>query len=234
MVNLPEDENINETDVQEGDVVSDSDSSSVVDNSDVENAVGGAVSETVASSNPSTNSKYKLEWYVVQSAANLEFKAKQALEERIKLKGLQEMFGEIHIPQESVVELVKGQKKTVNKKFFPGYILVQMHLNEDTWHLVKETPRISGFLGDSLSPLPMTEEEVARILTQVEEGAASPKSRMTFEQGETVKVTDGPFAEFNGTVEEVKPDKGKLRVLISIFGRPTPVELDFFQVEKLI
>jgi transcriptional antiterminator NusG len=168
----------------------------------------------------------------VHAYSGFEFKAKQALEERIRMHNLGDYFGEIHVPQETVVELVRGQKKTSNRKFFPGYILVQMVLNEDTWHLVKETPKITGFVGDATSPSPLSPEEVQRITTQVEEGASSPRSKMTFEQGETVKVIDGPFAEFNGTIEEVKPEKGKVKVLISIFGRATPVELDFIQVEK--
>jgi transcription termination/antitermination protein NusG len=176
--------------------------------------------------------KSDLKWYVVHAYSGFELKAKQALEERIRTHNLGHAFGDIHVPQETVVELVKGQKKTSNRKFFPGYILVQMDLNQDTWHLVKETPKITGFVGDATEPSPLTEDEVKRIMVQVEEGAASPRSKMSFEQGETVKVIDGPFAEFNGTVEEVKPEKGKVKVLISIFGRATPVELDFMQVEK--
>jgi len=173
-----------------------------------------------------------LRWYVVHAYSGFEMKAKQALEERIRQYKFEDYFDEVHVPQETVVELVRGQKKTSNRKFFPGYMLVQMVLNQDTWHLVKETPKITGFVGDATDPEPLSEEEVARITSQIEEGAASPRARMSFEQGETVKVIDGPFAEFNGTIEEVKPDKGKVRVLISIFGRATPVELDFIQVEK--
>lgn len=174
----------------------------------------------------------KLRWYVVHAYSGFEQKAKQALEERIRQNNLNDRFGEIHVPQETVVELVKGQKKTSSRKFFPGYILVQMDMDQDTWHLVKETPKITGFVGDATDPSPLSEDEVQRIMHQVEEGTASPKSKMSFEQGETVKVVDGPFAEFNGTVEEVKADKQKVKVLISIFGRATPVELDFMQVEK--
>lgn len=173
-----------------------------------------------------------MHWYVVQAYAGFESKAKQALEERIRLNNLTDVFGEVHVPQETVVELVKGQKKTSTRKFFPGYIIVQMVMNEETWHLVKETPKINGFVGDATSPVPMSQEEVDRIFTQVEEGAASPRAKMNFEQGDAVKVIDGPFAEFNGTIEEVRPDKGKVKVLISIFGRATPVELDFMQIEK--
>ncbi len=174
-----------------------------------------------------------MHWFVVNAYSGFEFKAKQSLEERIRTYNMGSLFGEIHVPQETVVELVKGQKKTSSRKFFPGYMLVQMVMNQDTWHLVKETPKISGFVGDATDPSPISEEEVNRIVHQVEEGASSPRAKMNFEQGETVKVVDGPFTDFNGTIEEVKPDKGKVKVLISIFGRATPVELDFIQVEKV-
>ena len=172
-------------------------------------------------------------WYVVNAYSGFEIKAKQALEERIRLNNMGELFGEIRVPQETVVEMVKGQKKTSTRKFFPGYILVQMVLNQDTWHLVKETPKISGFVGDATDPMPLSDDEVVRISAQVEEGAASPRSKMSFDQGETVKVIDGPFSDFTGTIEEVRPEKGKVRVLISIFGRATPVELDFMQIERV-
>jgi len=174
----------------------------------------------------------KMEWFVVRAYSGFEFKVKQSLEERIRLNNLGHLFGDIHVPQEKVEELVRGQKKVSNRKFFPGYVLVQMLLNEDSWHLVKETPKVSGFAGDATSPSPMSPDEVARILEQVQEGVGPSRMRMHFEQGETVKVIDGPFTDFSGTIEEVKPDKGKLKVLISIFGRATPVELDFVQVEK--
>ena len=175
----------------------------------------------------------ELKWYVVNAYSGFELKAKQALEERIRLNNMSDLFGEIRVPQETVVEMVKGQKKTSTRKFFPGYILVQMVLNQDTWHLVKETPKVSGFVGDATDPMPLSEDEVGRITAQVEEGAASPRSKMSFEQGETVKVIDGPFSDFTGTIEEVRPEKGKVRVLISIFGRATPVELDFMQIERV-
>lgn len=180
-----------------------------------------------------STTEQKMNWYVVQAYAGFESKAKQALEERVRLNKLTHLFGEVHVPQETVVELVKGQKKTSTRKFFPGYILVQMVMNEESWHLVKETPKISGFVGDATSPQPMSEDEVQRIFNQVAEGAEAPKAKMNFKQGDSVKVIDGPFAEFNGTIEEVKPDKGKVKVMISIFGRSTPVELDFMQVEKV-
>lgn len=190
-----------------------------------------ATPQVESDSKPKDTSQMK--WYVVHAYSGFELKAKQALEERIRVMGFEDQFGEVHVPQETVVELVKGQKKTSNRKFFPGYILVQMILNQDTWHLVKETPKITGFVGDATDPSPLSDEEVGQVLQQVEDGAASPRSKVSFEQGETVKVIDGPFTDFNGTVEEVKPEKGKVKVLISIFGRATPVELDFMQVEKI-
>ena len=176
------------------------------------------------------------QWYVVHTFSGYEHKVKAALEERIKSLGKQESFGDILVPVEKVVELVKGQKKTSSRKFFPGYILVQMELNDETWHLVKETPKVTGFVGqgpkETELPAPVSDEEVKAITQQMEEGAIKPRPRVVFSVGESIKVVDGPFADFNGVVEDVRPDKGKLRVLISIFGRATPVELDFVQVER--
>ena len=171
-------------------------------------------------------------WYVVHTFSGYEQKAKAALEERIKTLGMQDFFSEILVPVEKVVELVKGKKKTSSRKFFPGYILVQMELNNETWHVVKETPKVTGFVGGATNPSSVSDEEVKSITRQMEEGAIRPKPRVLFSAGESVKVVDGPFADFNGVVEEVRPDKGKLRVLISIFGRATPVELEFVQVER--
>lgn len=171
-------------------------------------------------------------WYVVHTYSGAEQKVKAALEERIKALGKEEFFGEILVPAEKVVELVKGQKKTSTRKFFPGYILVQMELNDETWHLVRSTPKVTGFVGGATEPAWIPDEEVQGIAHQIEEGAIRPRPKMQFEAGESVKVIDGPFQDFNGVVEEVRPEKGKLRVLISIFGRSTPVELDFVQVEK--
>ena len=171
-------------------------------------------------------------WYVVHTYSGYEHKVKAALEERIRGLGKPDLFGEILVPSEKVVELVKGKKKTSSRKFFPGYILVNMRLNNETWHIVKSTPKVTGFVGGATDPPSISETEVRQIAQQVEEGAVKPKPKVLFEQGESVKVVDGPFQDFNGVVEEVKPDKGKLRVLISIFGRATPVELDFVQVEK--
>lgn len=171
-------------------------------------------------------------WYVVHTYSGFENKAKKALEDRIRLEELGEMFGEIMIPMENVVEMVKGEKRTSKRKFFPGYILVQMELNDRTKHLVKNTPKVTGFVGDALNPPAVPDHEVARITSQVTEGTSRPKPKVQFAEGDQVRVIDGPFQNFNGTIEEVQADKGKVRVQISIFGRATPVTLDFMQVEK--
>ncbi|MFH1729028.1 MAG: transcription termination/antitermination protein NusG [Pseudomonadota bacterium] len=174
----------------------------------------------------------EFKWYVVHTYSGCENKAKEALLERIKAKKMDDFFDEILIPTENVVEMVKGQKKTSTRKFFPGYILVRMQMNNETWHLVKNTAKISGFVGGGTNPPSITEEEVDKITTQVTEGVIAPKLKFSFEQGESVRVIEGPFSNFNGIVEEVKPEKGKVKVMVSIFGRSTPVELDFAQVEK--
>jgi transcriptional antiterminator NusG len=179
---------------------------------------------------PPTNKKLK--WYVVHTYSGFENRAKKSLEERAKREGLEEFFGEVLVPTENVVELVGGTKRTSRRKFFPGYMLVQMELNDRTWHLVKNTPKITGFVGDARSPRPVSEEEVARLTQQIDQGTLAPKPKIVFEEGESVRVIDGPFSSFNGVVEEVKAEKQKVRVLVSIFGRATPVELDFGQVEK--
>ena len=171
-------------------------------------------------------------WYVVHTFSGFEHKAKMALEERIKALGKQDQFGEILVPVEKVVELVKGKKKTSSRKFFPGYILVQMELDDETWHVVKGTPKITGFVGGGTHPPSVSDEGIREITQQIEEGAAKPRPRVIYSVGESIKVVDGPFSDFNGVVEEVKPEKGKVKVLISIFGRATPVELDFVQVER--
>ena len=171
-------------------------------------------------------------WYVVHTYSGFEQKAKLALQERVRALAKQDYVSEILVPSENVVEMKKGVKKTTSRKFFPGYILVKMELNEDTWHLIKNTPKITGFVGNSVNPPIVPEEEVLRITQQIDEGTLRPKPKTTFEKGENVRVVDGPFATFNGMVEEVNPEKGKLKVLVSIFGRSTPIELDFMQVEK--
>jgi transcription termination/antitermination protein NusG len=179
----------------------------------------------------STNPNMK--WYVVHTYSGYENRAKKSLEERIRQYNQEDSFGEILIPTENVVELAKGgQKKTTKRKFFPGYMLVQMELNDGSWHLVKSTPKITGFVGSETRPPAIPESEVRRLTKQIDEGTLKPKPRVQFEEGENVRVVDGPFANFNGIVDAVNPDKGKVRVLVSIFGRSTPVELDFIQVEK--
>lgn len=176
----------------------------------------------------------KLKWYVVHTYSGFEQKAMKSLQERARLEGMEEFLGEILVPSEEVIELMGGTKRRSKKKFFPGYMFVQMELNDHTWHLVKDTPKVTGFVGDARNPMPLKEPEVRRLTQQVAEGATPSAPRITYVEGETVRVVDGPFASFNGTVEEVKEDKRKLKVLVSIFGRSTPVELDFGQVEKTV
>lgn len=174
-----------------------------------------------------------LKWYVVHVYSGFENKVKVALEERIAAFPAPEKFGEIVIPTEQVVELVKGKKKESSRKFYPGYILIQMDLDDNTWHLVNNTAKVTGFLGGRNKPAPISEKEANRILARMEEGKDKPLPKFYFEAGDEIRVTDGPFTNFNGTVEEVNPEKGKIKVLVSIFGRATPVELDFVQVTKL-
>ena len=172
-----------------------------------------------------------MKWYVVNTYSGHENKAKLTLLERVKQLGKTDQFGSILIPTESVLELVKGQKRTTTRNFYPGYMFVQMDLNEETFHLVRNTAKITGFLGGQ-HPTPVKETEIAQITSQISDGANKPRPKVTFDEGENVRVVDGPFANFAGIVEEVKAEKQKVRVLVSIFGRATPVELDFAQVEK--
>jgi transcriptional antiterminator NusG len=174
-----------------------------------------------------------LRWYVVHAYSNFENQVKRSLEERIKRSGLERFFGKILVPTEEVVEMRMGQQRKSERKFFPGYVLVQMELNDETWHLVKEVPRVLGFIGGTSDrPAPISDQEAEAILNRVEEGAVKPKPKVLFEVGEVVRVIEGPFKDFNGVVEEVNYEKNKLRVSVLIFGRSTPVELDFGQVEK--
>ncbi|MDY0269378.1 transcription termination/antitermination protein NusG [Trichloromonas sp.] len=173
-----------------------------------------------------------MRWYGVHTYSGFENKVKLNLEERVRLYGVEEKFGEILIPSETVVELKNGERRTSSRKFFPGYILVRMELDNETWHVVKDTPKVTGFVGGGTAPPAIPDEEVAKITTRMEEGAERPKPKVEFEVGETVRVVDGPFLNFTGVVEDVKPDKAKLKVMVSIFGRVTPVELEFIQVEK--
>lgn len=173
-----------------------------------------------------------LHWYVVHTYSGFEQKAKKALDDKVRSLGKQSLIEEVLVPSESVVEMKKGVKKTATRKFFPGYILVRMEFNEESWRIVKDTPKVTGFVGGSKTPPVVPDEEVARITHQISEGTLKPKPKVSFDKGESVRVVDGPFTNFNGIVDEVKPEKGKLKVLVSIFGRSTPVELDFMQVEK--
>lgn len=171
-------------------------------------------------------------WYVVQAYSGYEGKVKSALEERVRQHGMEELFGEILIPKENVQDTTKaGTKRVSSRTFYPGYVFVNMDLNEQTWHLVKDTPKVSGFVGGR-HPSPVPESEISAIFQQVAEGAAKPKPRVVFDTGDHVRVTDGAFANFTGTVQEVNPAKQKVTVLVSIFGRATPVELEYGQVEK--
>ena len=170
-------------------------------------------------------------WYGVHTYSGFENKVKLNLLERIKNEGVGDFFEEILIPSETVVELKKGEKKTSSRKFFPGYILIKMELTDETWHIVKETSKVTGFVGGN-TPFPIQDDEVNKIARRMEEGAEKPRPKVRFEIGETVRVVDGPFLNFSGIVEDVKPDKGKLRVTVTIFGRSTPVEFEFMQVEK--
>lgn len=154
------------------------------------------------------------------------------MQERIKKAGQEEMFGEILVPTEQVVEMIKGAKKTSSRKFFPGYILLNVDLNDETWHTVRDTPKVTGFVGNDLHPEPLTDEEAMKIIGRIKDGAVKPKPKVTYDIGDVVRVIDGPFANFQGTVETVFPDKGRVRVMVSIFGRETPVELEYVQVSR--
>jgi len=154
------------------------------------------------------------------------------MQERVKKAGQEEMFGEILVPTEQVVEMIKGAKKTSSRKFFPGYILLNVDLNDETWHTVRDTPKVTGFVGNDLHPEPLTDEEALKIIGRIKDGAVKPKPKVTFDIGDVVRVIDGPFSNFQGVVESVYPDKGRVRVMVSIFGRETPVELEYVQVSK--
>jgi transcriptional antiterminator NusG len=192
---------------------------------------GGELREAMMSG---TDKPLEKKWYVVHTYSGFENKAKKSLEDKIKMEGLEEDFGEILVPTEQVVEMRDGQKRTTRRKTMPGYILVQMVMSTRAKSLVKNTPKVTGFLGaqGQEDPPPLRDFEVQRLTTQQAEGSMRPKPKVQFDEGDTVRVIDGPFANFNGTVEEVNPEKGRVKVLVSIFGRSTPVELDFMQVEK--
>jgi transcriptional antiterminator NusG len=175
-----------------------------------------------------------LRWYVVHAYSNFENKVKLALEEKIELEGMQEYFGKILVPTEEVVEMRMGQQRKSERKFFPGYVLVQIELTDETWHLVRNIPRVLGFIGGTSDrPAPISDKEANAILNRVEEGVNKPRPKTIFEVGETVRITDGPFKDFNGNIEEVNYEKSRLKISVLIFGRSTSVELEFGQVEKL-
>ena len=174
-----------------------------------------------------------LQWYVVHAYSNFEHKVKQSLIERVRRAGLQGKFGEVLVPTEEVVEMRAGQKRKSERKFFPGYVLVQMEMDDETWHLVKEVPKVLGFIGGSSDkPAPITDKEAQAILNRVQEGVDKPRPKVLFEPGEVVRVTEGPFNDFSGVVENVNYEKSRLQVAVQILGRSTPVELEFSQVEK--
>ncbi len=174
-----------------------------------------------------------LKWYIVHVYSGFENKVKAALEERIAACLHPEKFGEVLVPTEEIVELVKGKRKTSARKFYPGYILVRIQLDDETWHIVNDTAKVTGFLGGREKPTPLSDDEADQILNRMAAGKLKPQPKYFFESGDDIRVIDGPFTNFNGTVEEVNHEKGKIKVLVSIFGRSTPVELDFVQVQKM-
>ncbi|HEX9714751.1 MAG TPA: transcription termination/antitermination protein NusG [Desulfurivibrionaceae bacterium] len=171
-------------------------------------------------------------WYIVHTYSGFEEQVKTGMLERVKNAGQEEMFGEILVPTEQVVEMVKGARKTSSRKFFPGYILVNVDLNDETWHTVRDTPKVTGFVGNDMNPVPLSDEEAMKIIGRIKDGALKPKPKVSFECGDVVRVIDGPFNNFQGVVDEVFPEKGRVRVMVSIFGRETPVELEYIQVSR--
>jgi transcription termination/antitermination protein NusG len=198
--------------------------------SEIENAAADGQQPEAAPAKPVNPD---LRWYVVHAYSGMEKAVERNIRERINRAGMQNMFGEILVPTEEVVEIKNGQKRTSERRFYPGYVLVQMIMNDETWHLVKHTNKVTGFVGGAKNrPAPISDEDVAKIMGQMEEGTEKPRHKVEFVVGEYVRVKDGPFTDFNGTVEEVNYEKSKVRVSVTIFGRATPVELEFSQVEK--
>jgi transcriptional antiterminator NusG len=193
--------------------------------SGAENAAAGAAAE--APRNPN------MKWYIIHSYSGFERKVKESLESRVVAFGLQDKIGKVLIPTEAVTEVRNGKKYTVERMFYPGYVLVEMDMDDHVWHVVKSTPRVTGFVGTGQQPTPLSEEEVQHIVYRVGEAKDKPKLKVKFEKGETVRVTEGPFATFQGVVDDVNEDRSTLKVMVTIFGRSTPVELEFNQVEKV-
>ncbi len=172
------------------------------------------------------------QWYVVHTYSGFENKVKASIEQRAKVFGLEEQIPRVIVPTEEVVEIKRGQKKITPQKFFPGYVLVEMDMNDETWHLVKSTPKVTGFVGSGPRPAPLPLEDVEEILHQMEVGAEKPKPKSVFQKGDKVRVIEGPFLNFTGAIEDLNPERGKLKVMVAIFGRLTPVELEYYQVER--
>jgi len=195
------------------------------------------VNDTTAPDTPAVDASAAgpaMDWYIVHTYSGFEDRVVQELTNRIKALGMEAHFGEIRVPKETVVEMKAGKRRNVERKFFPGYVLVQMEMSDETWHLVRNTPKVTGFVGgSSKAPVPLTQEEVDSILHHTAESKEKPKPRYVYERGEQVKIIDGPFKEFTGTVEDINLERSTLRILVTIFGRPTPVELEFVQVQKL-
>ncbi len=194
-----------------------------------EGEVDGEVAEILA---PPANEKFK--WYIIHAYSGFERKVKESLEGRIQAFGLQQRIGRIEIPTEPVTEIVNGKKKTTEKVFLPGYVLVEMDLDNDLWHVIKNTPRVTGFLGTGDKPVSLSEEEVGSILYRADVSSEKPRLKIKFEKNESVRITEGPFANFNGVVDEINEDRETLKVMVTIFGRSTPVELEFGKVEKVV
>ncbi|MEW6429845.1 MAG: transcription termination/antitermination protein NusG [Thermodesulfobacteriota bacterium] len=171
-------------------------------------------------------------WYILHTYSGFEEKVKTSMLERIRQAGQEDLFGEILVPTEQVVEMIKGARRTSARKFFPGYILVNVDLNDETWHTVRGTPKVTGFVGNDRHPQPLPEKDAQKIIGRIKDGASKPKPKVSYESGDVVRVIDGPFSNFQGTVDEVFADKGRVRVMVSIFGRETPVELEFIQITK--
>jgi transcription termination/antitermination protein NusG len=173
------------------------------------------------------------QWFVVHTYSGFENKVAASIESRAKIFGLQDLIGRVIVPTERVREIRKSKKIEMEQKFFPGYLLVEMELSDETWHLVRSTPKVTGFVGSGARPMPLPDAEVDAILRQMEEGAEKPKLRSTFQRGDKIRVIEGPFVNFQGTIDDLNPERGKLKVMVAIFGRLTPVELEYYQVERL-